>query len=174
LTDEPSEISAYIRLNIQTPCPPRGAVPVNQGRTWESFSILSVPVRFRSWMRPSQLCKQKIFSNGVIEQEKIHSDGQHVQRGMERSVQPSFRTFQQKGHPHPDHRRLGGREGNWRKPSPKGETSGSERVNCPGQPREIFHWVFHRKSPGQPSWKRDCLRFSAPLVRTDCLLSQIY
>ena len=32
---------AYIRLNIQTPCPPRGAVPVNQGRAWKLFH--SVP-----------------------------------------------------------------------------------------------------------------------------------
>jgi hypothetical protein len=31
----------YIRLNTQTPCPPRGAVPVNSGRTWEFFH--SVP-----------------------------------------------------------------------------------------------------------------------------------
>ena len=28
---EPSERTAYIKLNRQTPCPPRGAVPVNQG-----------------------------------------------------------------------------------------------------------------------------------------------
>jgi hypothetical protein len=32
---------AYIRLNIQTPCPPRGAVPVNQRRTWEVVSLCS-------------------------------------------------------------------------------------------------------------------------------------
>ena len=31
----------YIRLNTQTPCPPRGTVPVNQGRDWEIFH--SVP-----------------------------------------------------------------------------------------------------------------------------------
>lgn len=30
---------AYFKLNTQTPCPPRGAVPVNQGRTWENFFI---------------------------------------------------------------------------------------------------------------------------------------
>ena len=29
---------AYIKLNIQTLCPPRGAVPVNQGPFW-SFSL---------------------------------------------------------------------------------------------------------------------------------------
>ena len=27
---------AYIKLNIQTPCPPRGAVPVNQRCVWSS------------------------------------------------------------------------------------------------------------------------------------------
>jgi hypothetical protein len=30
---------AYIRLNSQTPCPPRGAVPVNQGCLWEALSL---------------------------------------------------------------------------------------------------------------------------------------
>ena len=37
---------AYIRLNIQTPCPPRGAVPVNQGRTWEILSFCSFRIAF--------------------------------------------------------------------------------------------------------------------------------
>jgi len=32
---------AYVRLNNQTPCPPRGTVPVNQGRTWEAISFCS-------------------------------------------------------------------------------------------------------------------------------------
>ena len=32
----------YIRLNIQTPCPPRGAVPVNSRRTWEVISLCSL------------------------------------------------------------------------------------------------------------------------------------
>jgi len=30
---------AYIRLNNQTPCPPRGAVPVNQQMLWEALSL---------------------------------------------------------------------------------------------------------------------------------------
>jgi hypothetical protein len=30
---------AYVRLNIQTPCPPRGAVPVNQGRLRRYFTL---------------------------------------------------------------------------------------------------------------------------------------
>jgi len=46
----------YIRLNTQTPCPPRGAVPVNQGRG-ERFFHPARPVRFRSWMRLPQLCR---------------------------------------------------------------------------------------------------------------------
>jgi hypothetical protein len=30
---------AYIKLNRQTPCPPRGAVPVNTRRLWEALSL---------------------------------------------------------------------------------------------------------------------------------------
>jgi hypothetical protein len=41
---------AYISLNIQTPCPPRGAVPVNQGCRGRLFHSRH-PDRFRSWMR---------------------------------------------------------------------------------------------------------------------------
>src|ERR1035437_4931462 len=36
----------YVRLNSQTPCPPRGAVPVNQGRTWEAISFCSFRIAF--------------------------------------------------------------------------------------------------------------------------------
>jgi pectin methylesterase-like acyl-CoA thioesterase len=42
----------YVKLNIQTPCPPRSAVPVNQGRTWEAFALCSFRIELRSWMRP--------------------------------------------------------------------------------------------------------------------------
>ena len=34
---------AYVTLNTQTPCPPRGAVPVNQGRGFASLFHLSTP-----------------------------------------------------------------------------------------------------------------------------------
>jgi hypothetical protein len=43
----------YIKLNIQTPCPPRGAVPVNTRQDMGSFFVLFLPVRLRSWMRLS-------------------------------------------------------------------------------------------------------------------------
>jgi hypothetical protein len=33
------ESSTYIKLNSQTPCPPRGAVPVNQGYVGGSFTL---------------------------------------------------------------------------------------------------------------------------------------
>ena len=33
----------YVKLNRQTPCPPRGAVPVNQGRGFASLFHLSTP-----------------------------------------------------------------------------------------------------------------------------------
>jgi len=36
----------YFSLNTQTPCPPRGAVPVNQGRTWEAVSFCSCRIAF--------------------------------------------------------------------------------------------------------------------------------
>jgi hypothetical protein len=36
----------YVELNIQTPCPPRGAVPVNQGMTWETVSLCSLQIDF--------------------------------------------------------------------------------------------------------------------------------
>lgn len=40
----PSEAKlTYVRLNSQTPCPPRGAVPVNQGRGFASMFHLSTP-----------------------------------------------------------------------------------------------------------------------------------
>src|SRR5439155_4605909 len=45
---------AYFKLNIQTPCPPRGAVPVNQGCNRSLFHCKH-PDRFRSWMRLSRL-----------------------------------------------------------------------------------------------------------------------
>jgi len=47
---------AYILLNTQTPCSPRGAVPVNQGRCSRLFHY-ERPDRFRSWMRLPQLCQ---------------------------------------------------------------------------------------------------------------------
>src|SRR5881628_1263283 len=46
----------YVRLNTQTPCPPRGAVPVNQGRSRRLFHSLR-PDRLRSWMRLAPLCR---------------------------------------------------------------------------------------------------------------------
>lgn len=36
--DEPRESSAYVELKSETPCPPRGAVPVYQERGWEFFT----------------------------------------------------------------------------------------------------------------------------------------
>src|SRR6266700_6147795 len=45
----------YVKLNTQTPCPPRGAVPVNQGRCGRLFHSQR-PDRLRLWMRLSQLC----------------------------------------------------------------------------------------------------------------------
>ena len=50
----------YIILNSQTPCPPRGAVPVNQrccGRLFHSQHR----DRLRSWLRQSQLCQTPLF-----------------------------------------------------------------------------------------------------------------
>src|SRR6266567_7205083 len=47
---------AYVRLNSQTPCPPRGAVPVNQGCCRRLFHSRH-PDRLRSWLRPPQLCQ---------------------------------------------------------------------------------------------------------------------
>jgi hypothetical protein len=37
---------AYIKLNSKTSCPPRGAVPVNRGRTWETLSFCSIRLAF--------------------------------------------------------------------------------------------------------------------------------
>ncbi|MBI4325860.1 MAG: hypothetical protein HY674_11425 [Chloroflexi bacterium] len=37
---------AYVKLNTQTPSHPRGAVPVNQGRTWEALSFCSFRIEF--------------------------------------------------------------------------------------------------------------------------------
>ena len=36
-----------LNLNTQTPSPPRGAVPVNRGRTWETLAFLFLPDRLR-------------------------------------------------------------------------------------------------------------------------------
>ena len=49
----------YVRLNTQTPCPPRGAVPVNQGRGGRFFHSAR-PDRLRSWMRLAQLCQPRL------------------------------------------------------------------------------------------------------------------
>jgi len=46
----------YVRLNTQTPCPPRGAVPVHQGCCRRLFHSQH-PDRLRSWMRLPQLCR---------------------------------------------------------------------------------------------------------------------
>src|SRR2546427_4723062 len=53
---------AYVKLNIQTPCPPRGAVPVNQGCCGRLFHSRH-PARFRSWMRLPRLCE--LYIRGV-------------------------------------------------------------------------------------------------------------
>jgi hypothetical protein len=37
----------YVELNTQTPCPPRGAVPVNSRRTWEIVSLYSFGAELR-------------------------------------------------------------------------------------------------------------------------------
>ena len=47
---------AYIRLNRQTPCPPRGAVPVYQACCGRFFHSQHA-VRIRSWRRPFRLCR---------------------------------------------------------------------------------------------------------------------
>ena len=52
----------YVKLNRQTPCPPRGAVPVNT-RMWLEVFHFAHPVRFRSWRRPFQLCARQNFNN---------------------------------------------------------------------------------------------------------------
>jgi len=52
---------AYIRLNIQTPCPPRGAVPVNQGCCRRLFHSQH-PDRLRSWMRLPGSVNQRMSS----------------------------------------------------------------------------------------------------------------
>jgi RHS repeat-associated protein len=60
----------YVRLNRQTPCPPRGAacravavlrrlIPVNQECCRRLFHSQH-PDRFRSWLRPSQLCQSSV------------------------------------------------------------------------------------------------------------------
>ena len=49
---------AYIQLNRQMPCPPRGTVPANQKCGRRLFHSAH-PVRPRSWRRPSQLCQPK-------------------------------------------------------------------------------------------------------------------
>lgn len=56
------ERSAYVLRNIQTACPPRTAVPVNSGRTWEVVSLCSFRSELRSWMRLLQLCHARISS----------------------------------------------------------------------------------------------------------------
>jgi len=58
---EPACRLPYIRLNTQTPCPPRGAVPVHQGRG-ERFFHPARPVRFLSWMRLPQQCRATEYS----------------------------------------------------------------------------------------------------------------
>jgi hypothetical protein len=40
-TDEPSESSAYIRLNIQTPCPPRSASRSTKHNVGGSFTLIT-------------------------------------------------------------------------------------------------------------------------------------
>src|SRR5881397_3618053 len=55
----------YVRLNTQTPCPPRGAVPVNQGRSRRLFHSLR-PDRLRSWMRLAQLCWRTGYPNEAL------------------------------------------------------------------------------------------------------------
>src|SRR5882724_9712736 len=57
----------YVRLNSQTPCPPRGAVPVNQGCCGRLFHSQH-PDRFRSWLRPPQLCQ---LSTGMVNEKAV-------------------------------------------------------------------------------------------------------
>jgi hypothetical protein len=44
-----------LKLNKQTPCPPRDAVPVNTGRPWEFFTLF-LPVRTSVMPATAQLC----------------------------------------------------------------------------------------------------------------------
>ena len=53
---------AYITLNTQTPCPPRGAVPVNT-RAWFGVLHSARPVRFRSWLRLPGYVKRRIHNS---------------------------------------------------------------------------------------------------------------
>src|SRR6202790_3522504 len=48
----------YIKLNSQAACPPRAAVPVNQGCCGRFFHSQH-PDRLRSWLRPFLLCPAK-------------------------------------------------------------------------------------------------------------------
>jgi hypothetical protein len=67
-TDEPSESSAYIKLNIPMPCPPRGTVPVNSRAMFGDFFNSQRPIRFRSGMRLFQLCAFDAGKPGLFRQ----------------------------------------------------------------------------------------------------------
>jgi hypothetical protein len=56
-----------VKLNRQTPCPPRGAVPANHGNCRRLFHSQH-PDRFRSWRRPSRLCQTKDLANAPLNQ----------------------------------------------------------------------------------------------------------
>ena len=70
---------SYVELNSETPCPPRGAVPVNQGKTLEVVSLCSFRfafgnrcdcpgyVRANEYSRPKDLsCRMKQTSSRFV------------------------------------------------------------------------------------------------------------
>ena len=56
---------AYIKLNSQTPCPPRGAVPVNQERTWEALSFCSFQFAFGDGCDRPSYVRNLLAQNGA-------------------------------------------------------------------------------------------------------------
>jgi len=62
---------AYIKLNSQTACPRRAAVPVNQGCRGR-FIHSQHPDRLRSWLRPFQLCPADNNPSGSQRQVSVY------------------------------------------------------------------------------------------------------
>ena len=60
----------YVKLNTQMPSPPRGTVPVNQGRTWEALSLCSFRVGLAATTQA--LCSSSTERNRACSGVEIH------------------------------------------------------------------------------------------------------
>jgi hypothetical protein len=83
---------AYIKLNIQMPCPPRGTVPVNSGRTCEVFHSVPSDSNFGN-----ECDRSSYAGNSLSQKSLLRSSAELAWRNPDRNYLKFFRIERESG-----------------------------------------------------------------------------